>query len=72
MTTFDMLIEIVEAVAEGDLYNDNCEHTDPVNPDEYCNICMIINIAKNASEKDFDEETTEAQREEIIRIWEGL
>lgn len=72
MKVYDMLIELIEAVADGDVYNDNCEHVNPSDPYEYCDVCFLINVAKNASAIDFLEETTPRQRERIEELWEKL
>lgn len=74
MTPLQKLYELVDMMECGDLYNDDCEHTDPANPpdDKFCPICFITNLAENCSDNEFqfNEETTQTQRDKIEELWD--
>lgn len=69
---YEMLIELVDAVRDRELINDNCEHLDWANPYEHCDVCMVLNVAKHTTENGFMSQTTPRQRERIGELWERL
>lgn len=79
MDELEMLEELAGMVCGGEIVYDDCPHTDPADPPEWlyeenkvCPVCFITNLYENCSEiyKYFEEETTQAQRDHIIRLYE--
>lgn len=72
MTYWEMLCELKEAIDEGVIFNDRCEHEEPQDTDEFCTCCFILNLWANASETDeeFEVETTELQRDTVMNLWD--
>lgn len=72
MTLPEMLTELYQEVVDEAIYNDSCEHSDPSNAEPFCCVCFITNLYDNVSmdEDGFLEETTEAQQETVLSLWE--
>ena len=72
----EMLQELLEMVKDEEIVNDCCDHKNPARPEasleDFCSVCFITNLSLNCSEDEeqFEEETTEAQRETIENLWE--
>jgi hypothetical protein len=72
MTIPEMLAELFELVGDEEITNDSCDHENPADPLDFCEVCFVTNLYLNCSEDEgeFTEETTDNQRETLETIYE--
>lgn len=67
-----MLSELRHMVDDEEIFNECCNHEDPANPPDFCEVCFVLNLSDHVSlmEPYFTEETSEEQRQLIQTLWD--
>lgn len=65
MKIWDMVCELKEAVDDGEIFNDYCEHSTPSDTHEFCRVCFVENLFEHISP---DQQVYEELSEKQIKV----